>query len=187
MTAPPAAWMDNVMPDIKTIANTIEGILFLSPVPVALKSVMAHLAIDQDQAQTAFDMLVNRYNETDGGLEIMQSAGGYEIVTRKEYSEPLRSFFGKMDRTRISRAALETLSVIAYKQPVTRSDIEAIRGVNSSGVIHSMLDWGLIRIVGKGDGVGRPFLFGTTPEFLRFLGLNSLEDLPPLDSLEKKI
>jgi len=170
---------------LEETTNIIECILFLSPTPVTKRDLEEHLKISSGLIDEAISALAKRCENT--GMELLKTAGGYEFATRKEYLEHLRSFFGKMDRTRLSRASLEAMAIIAYNQPVSRSDVERIRGVNSSGVLKSLLDRGLIRISGKGEGIGRPFMFSTTPDFLRYIGLDSLDDLPPLESFETKI
>ena len=170
---------------VEETANVLQCILFLSPTPVTKKDLVEHLKVDSGVLEEAIALLDKKCEG--GGLELIKNAGGYELATRREYIEHLRTFFGKLDRTRISKASLETMAIIAYNQPVSRADVERIRGVNSSGVIKSLLERGLIRISGKGDGIGRPFMFSTTPDFLRYLGIDALEDLPPLESFETKI
>jgi segregation and condensation protein B len=170
---------------VKEIANVIEGILFLSPKPVGKEDISKHLHVEMPLVDEAFSILRGRHSG--GGLEVYKTSGGYELVTRKEYVEHHRAFFGEMDKSRLSRAALETLAVVAYKQPVTRSEIETIRGVNSTGTVRSLLDKGLIKISGKSENLGRAFLFSTTPEFLTYLGMQRIEDLPPFESFEKKV
>ncbi len=166
-------------------ANVIEGILFLSPRPIQLVDIAEHLKIDSGVLHGAIDELKARYAES--GLELCSSAGGVELATRKDYVEHLKEFFGELDKSKLSRAALETMAIVAYKQPVSRADIEMLRGVNSSGALRSLLDKNLIRISERGESVGRPFMFSTTPDFLRYLGLERLEDLPPLESFDKKV
>jgi segregation and condensation protein B len=170
---------------VKEIANVVEGILFLSPRPVSLEDISTHLRVDPSLVGEAINILSDRHSH--GGLELIRSAGGFELATRKEYVEHHRAFFGEMDKTKLSRAAMETLAIIAYKQPIARADIEIIRGVNSTGTVRSLLDKGLIRIGGKSESVGRAFLFSTTPEFLHYLGIQKLEDLPPFESFERKV
>jgi len=170
---------------VNEIANVVEGILFLSPRPVQAADISANLDIDPGLLREAVERLRERY--ADSGLELCNIAGGYELTTRKDYVEHLRAFFGELDKTRLSRAALETLAIISYKQPVSRAEIEDLRGVNSSGAIHSLLDKSLIKICDRGESIGRPFLYATTPDFLRYLGLDKLEDLPPIESFEKKV
>jgi segregation and condensation protein B len=152
---------------------------------VSQADIATHLDVDSGLVRAAVESLKERCAES--GLELRNVAGGIELTTRKEYVEHLRAFFGELDKTRLSRAALETLAIIAYKQPVSRSEIEELRGVNSSGAIHSLLDKGLVRISDRGESVGRPFLFSTAQDFLRYLGLERLEDLPPLEVFEKKV
>ena len=170
---------------MQEIANIVEGILFLSPRPVMMADIAANLDVDPGILREAMERLRERY--ADCGLEICNVAGGFELATRREHVEHLRAFFGELDKTKLSRASLETMAIIAYKQPVARAEIEDLRGVNSSGAIHSLLDKNLIKISERGDTVGRPFLYSTTPDFLRYLGLEKLEDLPPLESFEKKV
>ena len=170
---------------VQEVANVMEGILFRSPRPIQLADMAEHLKIDAGLLHEAVEKLKERY--ADSGLELCSAAGGVELATRKEYVEQLRAFFGELDRTKLSRAALETLAIVAYKQPVSRADIEMLRGVNSSGALRSLLDKDLIRISERGESVGRPFMFSTTPDFLRYLGLERLEDLPPLESFDKKV
>jgi segregation and condensation protein B len=170
---------------VQEIANVVEGILFLSPRPVMARDLAANLDIDPGVLDEAIGKLRERY--TDCGLELCNVAGGFELTTRRDYVEHLRAFYGELDKTRLSRAALETLAIISYKQPVSRSEIEDLRGVNSSGAIHSLLDKNLIRICDRGESIGRPFLYATTQDFLRYLGIDKLEDLPTIDSFEKKL
>ena len=170
---------------VQEIANVVEGILFLSPRPVQAADIAANLDIDTGLLREAIEKLRERY--ADCGLELCNIAGGFELTTRKDYVEHLRAFFGELDKTRLSRASLETLAIISYKQPVSRAEVEELRGVNSSGAIHSLLDKNLIRICDRGESIGRPFLYATTTDFLRYLGLDKLEDLPPIDSFEKKV
>lgn len=173
------------MMTVNETANIVEGILFLSPGIVKIKDIIEHLRVDEGIIREAVEVLKKRHVED--GLEILETAGGYELTTRAEYSEHLKAFFGGMDRMKLSKAALETLAIVAYKQPVSRAEIERVRGVNSQGVTKSLLDRGLLKITGKGDGVGKPYLLATTEEFLRYMGLNSLDDMPPLESINQNI
>jgi segregation and condensation protein B len=115
------------------------------------------------------------------GLRLQRHAGRVQLTTAPELAEAVERFLGLEATSRLSRAALETLAIIAYKQPVTRPAVDSIRGVNSDGVIKSLLSKGLLQEVGRSEGPGRPILFGTTPEFLQHFGLNSLSELPPLN------
>jgi segregation and condensation protein B len=114
-------------------------------------------------------------------------AGGWQLATRPEYAEIVRRLFTGKRRVRLTKAALESLAIIAYKQPTTRPEIDAIRGVASGGVIETLLERNLVRIAGRSEGVGRPLLYATTDEFLQHLGLNRLADLPSLEELERML
>ncbi|MEW5945891.1 MAG: SMC-Scp complex subunit ScpB [bacterium] len=173
------------MLELPTLTRVLEAILFLSPGPVTAPDAAACLGESEERVLEALRLLAERYS--DAGLELQRVAGGYELVTRPEYVQHLKKYFSTLEKERLSRASLETLAIIAYRQPVTRAEIEAIRGVNSSGVLYSLLDKNLVRISGKSDKPGKPFLFSTTPEFLRFLGLNDLADLPPVESLQRRL
>lgn len=118
------------------------------------------------------------------GLTIIEVAGGFKMVTLPEAYEPLKAFFSKVKETGLSKAALETLSVIAYKQPCTRSDVEEIRGVNSDGVIRGLLEKRLIKVKERTDTPGRPFTYVTTAAFLELFGMKSLKDLPRVEGLD---
>jgi segregation and condensation protein B len=112
-------------------------------------------------------------------------AGGYQMVSRESYSQWIRKLFHKKIKTRLSQAALETLSVVAFKQPVSKPEIEAVRGVNCEGVIHTLLERKLINLAGRGEGPGRPLLYKTTAEFLRYFGINDISDLPRPREIEE--
>jgi segregation and condensation protein B len=165
------------------LTNLVQCILFLSPAPVKREDIQLHFHVDKDILDQCVGRLKEQCNGT--GLELLETAAGMELATRREFIEDLKFFFANIEKMRISRAALETMAIIAYRQPITRAEIEAIRGVNSQGVVNSLMDKGLIRISGKSDAAGRPFIFSTTDEFLRFIGASSLNDIPPLESLQK--
>jgi segregation and condensation protein B len=170
---------------VQELCNLIECVLFLSPNPVSVEDLVVNFKVDETLVQEALRRLIERVADT--GVEVIETAGGFEMVTRREYGEQLKQFFSGLERSHISRAALETLAIISYKQPITRADIETLRGVNSAGVLHSLLEKKLIRIQGKADIPGRPYLFATTPDFLRYVGMTSIDELPPLESLEKRL
>jgi segregation and condensation protein B len=117
-------------------------------------------------------------------VTLLQVAGGYQLATKPEFAELVSRLFRGKRRVRLTRAALETLAIIAYKQPTTRPEIDAIRGVSSGGVIETLLERNLVRIAGRADSVGRPLLYATSSEFLQYLGLDSLRDLPSIEELE---
>jgi segregation and condensation protein B len=131
------------------------------------------------------DELRDQYQQSQRGFTIVEVAGGYQLATRPELSPWLRRFHKDRAQVRLSQAALEALAIIAFKQPVTRIEIDSIRGVNSSGVMQTLLEVGMIRLVGRSEGIGKPMLFGTTREFLIHFGLKSLAELPRPRELEE--
>lgn len=165
-----------------SIEAKIEAVLFVSPVSVSLKQLVEILEINLDLAESGVKALENRYNQNplSFGIRLMKHNDRYQLTTAPETSKIVEKFLGIEITTHLTRPALETLAIIAYRQPVTRPQIDAIRGVNSDGVIKTLLTKGLIQEVGRAEAVGRPILFCTTSEFLQHFGLNSLEDLPPL-------
>lgn len=168
-----------VLPSVQ-LKWQIEAVLFASPEPVSARRLALALAVPEDVVLQAIQELQARY-EAGGGVVLKQVAGGYQLFTKPEYATVVsRVISGK--RLTLSRGALETLAVIAYNQPVTRSEIEALRGVNCQASLDVLLEKGLIEEVGRKKAVGRPILYGTTDEFLKALGLSSLKDLPPLES-----
>jgi len=160
----------------------LEALLYASPSPVTLAELKEAFGADRaSEVDAALSTLIEEYGAPGRGLTIERVGGGFRIVTRPGLAEILREFVQRRNRTRLSRAALETLSVVAYRQPVTAPEIEAIRGVNPSAILRSLLDRRLVRISGRKKVVGKPFLYGTTPEFLLHFGLNSLDDLPSME------
>nr|WP_245523317.1 SMC-Scp complex subunit ScpB [Syntrophotalea carbinolica] len=165
--------------DTVELKAIIEALLFAAPGPVRLEQLA--LAADADPARVAplLAELETEYLRAGRGFVLVELAEGYQLRTRPEHAEWVRRLHSSRP-TRLSRAALEALAIIAYQQPVTRADIDYLRGVDSGGVVKSLLDKRLVRIVGKKDVPGRPLLYGTSREFLEFFGLRSLSDLPTL-------
>jgi segregation and condensation protein B len=161
------------------ITALLEGLLFVAGEPVAPAQLAAALDISVTSVEKGLEelelILSNR------GLRLQRHAGRIQLTTAPELAEPVERFLGLEATSRLSRAALETLAIISYQQPVTRPAVDSVRGVNSDGVIKSLLSKGLLQEVGRSEGPGRPILFGTTPEFLQHFGLNSLAELPPLN------
>ena len=161
----------------------VEALVFASPEPLTPKMLFKLLADEpKDDVQAALDALVARYANP-GGLHLAQVAGGYQITTRPELHEWVRRLFHERNTQKLSVASLETLSVIAYRQPVTAAEVNEIRAVNASGVLSTLLERHLIKIVGRKNVVGRPFLYGTTKEFLVRFGLKDLNDLPKIEDM----
>jgi segregation and condensation protein B len=170
------------MSDLKAI---VEALIFASPEPITLKTLARLLDGEpKEDVAAAVEALKQDYDRP-GGLQIVDVAGGYQIVTRPELHEWVRRLFHERTTQKLSVAALETLAVIAYKQPVTGPEIAEIRGVNTAGVVGTLMERKLIKIVGRKQVVGRPFLYGTTREFLERFGLNDLSDLPKVEDMSE--
>jgi segregation and condensation protein B len=169
--------------DAARLAPILEGLLFAAgaPVPVA-RLVEALDGPDRKQVMRALDALDARLAEDGRGLRLMRVAGGYQLRTLAEHGPWIRRLLGGKP-PRLSRALMETLAIIAYRQPSTRPEIEAIRGVDVDGVLSTLLERRLVRIVGRKEAPGRPILYGTTKDFLEVFGLPDLEALPPLKDL----
>jgi segregation and condensation protein B len=170
------------MSDLKSI---VEALIFASPEPITLKTLTKLLdAEPKEDVVAALDALKQDY-ERPGGLQMVEVAGGFQIVTRPELHEWVRRLFHERTTQKLSVASLETLAVIAYKQPVTAPEIAEIRGVNTAGVVGTLVERKLIKIVGRKQVVGRPFLYGTTREFLDRFGLNDISDLPKVEDMSE--
>jgi len=168
--------------DLKAV---VEALIFASPEPVTMKTLVKLLdGESKEDIAAAIAELKEAYGRP-GGLQLIEVAGGFEIVTRPELHDWVRRLFHERTTQKLSIAALETLAVIAYKQPVTGPEIAEIRGVNTSGVVGTLIERKLIKIVGRKQVVGRPFLYGTTREFLERFGLNDLADLPKVEDMSE--
>jgi segregation and condensation protein B len=162
----------------------VEALVFASPEPLPRRQLFKLLdAEPKEDVDAALDALRRRYQDREGGLLLVEVAGGFQIVTRPELHEWVRRMFHERTTQKLSVQALETLAVIAYKQPVTAAEVTEIRGVNTSGVIGTLLERGLVRISGRKQVVGRPFLYATTREFLDRFGLRDLTDLPRVEDM----
>ena len=171
-------------PPNEQLVVIIEAIVFASPEPITQKAMLKLLDTEpKEQVQAAIEELRRRYEDRPGGLQLVEVANGYQIVTRPELHEWVRRMFHERTTQKLSVQALETLAVIAYKQPITAAEITEIRGVNTAGVIGTLLERGLAKISGRKQVVGRPFLYSTTREFLDRFGLRDLNDLPKVEDL----
>jgi segregation and condensation protein B len=165
--------------------NIIIALLFASDEPLSLKKISTVLDDHPvDGIGEAIGRIGERFSGEDSVMLLEQVAGGYQLCTSAVYSDYIARLYRGRRKQRLSKAAMETLAIIAYKQPVTRADIENLRGVGCGGVITTLMERSLIRITGKAKVLGSPFLYGTTQEFLEYLGLNSLKDLPSMEDLE---
>ena len=168
------------MDNLKAI---IESLLFVAETPLKIEKIKSVLEItDRQPIRDALTSLAEDYESGKRGFFLAEVAGGFQIRTRPEYSQWVRRL--KETRpARLSRAAMETLSIVAYKQPVLRSDVEYLRGVDSGGTLRTLLERGLIRILGRKDLPGRPIIYGTTRQFLELFDLKDLNELPSLKDL----
>jgi segregation and condensation protein B len=169
---------------VTPLAKLLEAALFASPRPLSLESLSA---LDDEASpaavSAALDELREHYDVDGHSVELVEIAGGWQILTRPEYTEAIERAQLAARPQRLSSAALETLALVAYRQPIGRAEIEEIRGVNIGGVLKSLHDRGLIEVVGRSEGLGRPLLYGTTPLFLEHFALRHLEELPRADEL----
>jgi segregation and condensation protein B len=169
--------------DLAQLKAIVEALVFASPEPLTTKMLFKLLADEpRDEVESALAALAADY-ERPGGLHVAEVAGGYQITTRPELHDWVRRLFHERSAQKLSVAALETLSVVAYRQPVTAAEANEIRGVNTSGVLSTLLERHLVKIVGRKNVVGRPFLYGTTKEFLISFGLKDLADLPKIEDM----
>ena len=163
----------------------IEALLFATDQPLGLGRLQEVLPdAERGAIQAALAELERDYDDSGRAFRVLRVAGGWQLATRQEYADIVRRLFVGKRRVRLTKAALESLAIIAYKQPTTRPEVDAIRGVSSGGVLETLLERNLVHIAGRAEGVGRPLLYATTPEFLQYLGLNHLEDLPSMAELE---
>jgi segregation and condensation protein B len=168
-----------------SLSAQIEALLFVAVEPVTAGQIATTLEMTTAQVNNALDELDASLRTR--GLRLQRHSGRVQLTTAPETAEAIERFLGLEATTHLSRAALEALSIIAYQQPVTRPQVDSIRGVNSDGVMRSLLSKGLIQEGGRAEGPGRPILYSTTPEFLQHFGLNSLTELPPLEREEKGV
>jgi len=165
-------------------AALVEAVLLLESDPLEMRKLASITGLSTEEAEQAIAEL-RSHMETEGhGLAIVEIGGGFSFAPRKDLWESLRGRYGKNAENRLSKAALETLAIAAYSQPITRAEIESIRGVSADGMIRLLLARGFIREVGKKDAPGKPVQYGTTREFLKAFRLATIADLPKLDGLE---
>ena len=159
----------------------IEAILFSMGESVSKKQLMAALDIPEDLFFYLIDQLKRKYNRKDSGIRLLELDGSYQLCTRPEYYDQLIKIVNQPKKPKLTDVMMETLSIIAYKQPVTKQEIEAMRGVKCDHPVNKLLEYNLIREAGRLDAVGRPILFRTTEEFLRCFGVGSIKELPEIE------
>jgi segregation and condensation protein B len=167
--------------DARELKAILEAVLFVSPEPVPVARLMSILGtVSKAEVVQALGILTHDLDQDGRGIQLVQIAGGYRLVTKQEYGPWLKRMDKAKAAQKLSRSALESLAIIAYKQPLVRSEIEEIRGVETSGVLRTLCERKLVRIVGRKDVPGRPIMYGTTKFFLEHFGLHDLSQLPPL-------
>src|SRR5436309_11778262 len=166
------------------LRSITEALIFVADEPISAKTIASVIKVDRDLVDGAITALVTKYDEGNGGLQLREIAGGWQIATRAEYHEQVRAFLKSRPSAKLSLAALETLAVIAYKQPVTIPEIMEIRGVQSPSAIKTLLDKRLIVAKGRKETIGRPMMYGTSKEFLIQFGLKDLSELPSIEDFQ---
>jgi segregation and condensation protein B len=162
---------------------SLEAVLFVADEPLSSAVLAPLIDADRRTVEVLLESLARDYEQSGAGLSLRRVAGGWRLFTHPDAAAVVERFVLSSRHTRLTRAALETLAIVAYKQPVTRHQVEAIRGVSTEGVLKALVERGLLAEVGREEGPGRPVLYGTTPEFLERLGLDSVGDLPALAPL----
>lgn len=181
----PQSEIPNPQSDEPTIESVIEAMLFASDEPLTDSRLASIVETTAKQVRRCIEALNAKYERNHNAFRIEPIAGGYQMLTMDIYNSWLKKMLRARSDSKLSPAAMETLAIIAYKQPVIRADIEAIRGVAVGEVIRSLMYKGLVKIAGRAEILGRPMLYGTTKKFLEVFGLNCLKDLPKAEELKK--
>jgi len=163
----------------------VEGLLFAVHEPISVRKISEAVeGTDAKQIKEIIQQLREEYDTQDRAFQIEEIANGFQLLSRPEYHEWISKIRKKTGEAKLSQAAVETMAIIAYKQPIIRADVEAIRGVQSGQMIRTLVEKGLVKIVGRDEVLGRPLLYGTTKKFLEHFGLKSIKDLPKTEELE---
>lgn len=170
----------------------IEALIFIANPSITLLEILECLSekfetdLEEPLIANLVDQLIDQYNENDSSFEILEMNGGFRFMTKPAYQDTLATYLKQIQNNKLSKTAMETLSIIAYKQPVTKAVIEQIRGVNCDYTIQKLLEKDLVTILGRGETIGKPLLYGTSDKFMDYFGLNSIKDLPVLKDFEDK-
>jgi segregation and condensation protein B len=174
------------------LLNHIEALIFCSPTPIKLSEIKSCLSemfnadIPEEDIINAIKQLEEKYSRDEFSFQIYKSAGGYQFLTKPAYQASIGIMLKQQSKKRLSTSSMETLSIIAYKQPISKTELENIRGVNCDYAVQKLLDKGLVEILGKAETVGRPILYGTSPKFMEYFGISDIKDLPtPKDFSEE--
>jgi segregation and condensation protein B len=169
---------------LKFLKNHIEALIFCSANPLQLKEIKSSLSemfdadVPEKDINQAIDELTEKYEDDQYSFSVVKSGGGYQFLTKPAYQGSISILLKQQSKRRLSTSSMETLSIVAYKQPVTRGDLEQIRGVNCDYTVNKLLEKGLIEIRGKAESIGRPILYGTSQRFMDYFGINELNELP---------
>lgn len=172
--------------DIEQNKSAIEALLFVAGEPVAASDLKGVTELSEAEIKEILDGLVSEYRARNGGVRIIEIAKGYQMVTNPDCARWIKKFRNTNTSSKLSMPALETLAIVAYNQPIIKAEIEQVRGVNSDGVMKTLLDRRLIKIMGRKEMPGRPLLYGTTREFLQYFGLKDLTELPTIKELNRE-
>ncbi len=171
--------------DLETASSVIESVLFVADEPLTVER-LTELFDGELDKKTIIEIMERISESYDGRpIQLIEVANGYKLCTKPEYGEWIKKFFREERKRTLSQAALETLAIIAYRQPITTPEIEEIRGVDVSGVLKNLLEKNLVKIMGRKDVIGRPMVYGTTQRFLEHFGLKSLSDMPSLEEFQQ--
>ena len=172
--------------DDRQLKSAIEAILFVAGNPLSVDRLKGLFEdVEQERIEAQLATLGREYDDRGAGIMLAEVAGGYQLATRPEHASWIRKFKSVKVSSKLSRPALETLAIVAYKQPITRTEVEAIRGVNIGGIMRNLMERRLVKIVGKKDVPGKPMMYGTTPEFLQYFGMKDLSSLPTLKEFQE--
>jgi segregation and condensation protein B len=166
------------------LQNHIEALIFCSPTPIKVSEIIACLAemfgadVPEEDVNNAIKSLDEKYSNDEFSFQLFKTGGGYQFLTKPSYQTSIGILLKQQSKRRLSTSAMETLSIIAYKQPISKTEIENIRGVNCDYAVQKLLDKGLVEITGKADTVGRPMLYGTSQKFMEYFGINDISELP---------
>ena len=174
--------------DLSEAKSVIEAVIFAADGPVSVDQLARVIdELDEDTVARLIRELQHEYDAARRSFQIVEIANGFQICTRNEYAPWIKKFYTTEISSRLSVSALEALAIIAYRQPVTRAEVEEIRGVNSDSVIHTLLERHLIKVIGRKQAPGKPFVYATTTEFLMHFGLRDLSELPSVDEIERML
>lgn len=175
------------------LQNHIEALIFCSPIPIKIEDLKSCLSemfsadLPNQDIIVCIDALVEKYSKDEYSFQIYKAMDGYQFLTKPAYQVSIGTLLKQQSKKRISTSALETLSIIAYKQPIAKTEVESIRGVNCDYTIQKLLEKGLIEIQGKGNSVGRPLIYGTSLKFMEYFGINNLNELPTLKDFSQEV